>query len=202
MGGGKDIKKTILIIVGLLLALGVMLLAGSRVYNLLAKAGGSSQPDNVQITQITANSAVVTFTTASSKQTLIEYGTDSANLTLFANDTETTDHKISLSLLTPNTSYFLHIKIDGKVYDNGGVPWTFTTSGTNLPTLKSPTTLPSLAATLVPKLSPASSSAQKISCGEVAKRIGSTKGSPNYDVKYDLNSDGIINSADMALCGK
>lgn len=188
-------KKAIFLIVGLLLTLGVILLGGSRVYNLLAKASGND-PQNVQIVQVTANSATVAFTTVSSTQTLVEYGTNPTNLTLFASDTvSTTDHKIALSLLTPATTYYLHIKVGDKVYDNSGLPWTFTTIGVQQPAVTSPTIA------LRPTTAVASVSAAT-KCSEIAKRIGAVRGAVNYDPKYDLNSDGIINSADLTLCYK
>ncbi|MBI4067125.1 hypothetical protein HY407_01980 [Candidatus Gottesmanbacteria bacterium] len=182
--------KPIVLIFGLLLTLGIVLIAGDRIYNLLAKAGNSS-PENVQITAVTSNSATITFTTAEAVQALLEYGTDASNLTLFASDTETTSHSIVLSLLTPTTTYYFQIKIGDKTYDNAGVPWTFTTSGAN-------TLLPS--PTLGIQSSPTPGGGGQIPCNEVAKRMGAVPASPNYQISYDLNSDGIINSADLALC--
>lgn len=195
MGESKKNLKTIFIVVGLLISLGVMLALGNRIYNLLAKASGSP-PENVEISQITTNSAMITFTTTSASSVLIEYGTNPTNLTLFANDTDTTSHKIVLSLLTPNTTYYFHIKIGDTTHDNSGVPWTFTTESNraSLPT-------PTLGVTKAPSLQPGSTSSTVV-CGDIAGRMGSRRGSPQYDSKYDLNSDGVVNSVDMSLCKK
>jgi len=35
-----------------------------------------------------------------------------------------------LTLLSPNTTYYFDIRVGDKKYDNGGVPWTFTTKST------------------------------------------------------------------------
>jgi len=187
--------KTILIVLLLVVSLGVMILAGNRIYNLLAKAGGSAA-ENVQVSQVTTNTVTISFSTADPSSSLIEYGTNPTSLTLFANDTDATNHQIILSLLTPNTTYYFHIKIGENVYDNNGVPWSFTTASNNslLPTL-----------TLAPTLGTTSGSGGRsgpVTCSDVATRMGTRRGSSNYDVKYDLNGDGIINSLDMSLCGK
>lgn len=189
--------KSIFIIIGLLASLGVVLLVGNRMFNLLAKASGSP-PENVQINNISANSATVTFTTTSEAQALIEYGTNPTNLSLFASDeVSTTSHTIKISLLTPNTTYYFHIKMGDKTYDNAGLPWTFTTVsvGNSGP---SPTRIP-----LSPVLSPSqqsTSSSGAVKCSEIPSHMGATRGSPNYDAKYDINNDGIINSLDLAKC--
>lgn len=196
--------KSIIIILGLLLSLGVVLLVGNRMFNLLARASGSP-PEGVQIGNITANSASVTFTTTDESQALIEYGTNPTNLTLFASDeTSTTNHTVKISLLTPNTTYYFHIKIGDKTYENSGLPWTFTTTGVR-DAGPTPTRVP-----LTPSLSPSpqatgssgTTGTGAVNCNDIAKLIGATKGSPNYDPQYDINKDGIINSADLTLCGK
>src|SRR3989344_3797015 len=170
--------KTILIILLLVVSLGVMLLAGNRILSLLARAGGSP-PENVQVSQVSTNTATISFTTADPSSSLIEYGTNPTSLTLFANDTDATSHQIILSLLTPNTTYYFHIKIGENVYDNSGVPWSFTTASNNslLPTL-------TLAATVVPT-SAGGGAAGVVTCSDVATRMGAKRGSSNYDVKYD-----------------
>src|SRR3989344_5741120 len=170
--------KTILIILLLVVSLGVMLLAGNRILSLLARAGGSP-PENVQVSQVTTNTATISFTTVDSASSLIEYGTNPTSLTLFANDTDATSHQIMLSLLTPNTTYYFHIKMGENVYDNSGVPWSFTTASNNslLPTL-------TLAATIAPT-SAGGGAAGVVTCSDVATRMGAKRGSSNYDVKYD-----------------
>ena len=176
--------KTIVIAAGLLLTLGVVLIAGNRVFDLLARA--SSPPEDVAITNITANSATVTFTTATESQALIEYGTNPSNLTLFASDDNSTvSHKIKITLLTPNTTYYMHIKIGDKTYENAGLPWTFTTTNVAFegPT---PTEIP---------LTPAGSggpsgegtTSGRAFCNEIPLHMGATTGALNYDIKYDFD---------------
>ena len=36
-------------------------------------------------------------------------------------------HTLDLTLLSPSTTYYFSVRIGDKKFDNGGVPWTFTT---------------------------------------------------------------------------
>ncbi len=202
-------KKAIFIVIALIASLGVTLLAGGRALNLLSRAsGGNFDSSTVSISQITANSATITFTTPNPATTIIDYGVNPTNLTLSSSDIDRTSHSIILNLLTPATTYYFTIKIGDSKYDNNGLPWTFTTSATlsGLPT-------PTKAAPLIRSATPTLTGAASISvvptkpkssatCSDVAKHMGSIKGSPNYDSTFDLNTDGVINSADMGLCSK
>ncbi len=63
---------------------------------------------------------------------MIEYGTSPTALNFFAPEPEKgKNHSVNLTLLSPLTTYYFIIRIDDKRYDNGGVPWTFTTKGVN-----------------------------------------------------------------------
>lgn len=197
--------KVIILLLAILLSLGVVLLVGNRVFNLMAKAGGSA-PTNVQLTEITANSALITFTTQEASQALVEYGTNPSNLTLFASDsTSTMDHKIHLTLLTASTTYYAKVKIGSDSYDNSGLPWTFTTAGGNNSLVSTPSVSPAISRSplLNRAISPTVSqisTAPRADCGGIGSRIGATRGSARYEEQYDINKDGIINAADVVLC--
>jgi len=61
---------------------------------------------------------------------VVEYGTTPTALNFFAPEpTKTKTHTIDLTLLSPNTTYYFDIRVGDTKYDNGGVPWTFTTKG-------------------------------------------------------------------------
>jgi hypothetical protein len=94
---------------------------------LTAKASDSA-PKNLSITDITSNSAVVKWSTDQESQVVIEYGTTATALTFFAPEaTRTKQHRVELNLLTEATTYYFQVKSGDKIFDNGGVPWTFTT---------------------------------------------------------------------------
>ncbi|MFH1197364.1 MAG: fibronectin type III domain-containing protein [bacterium] len=85
-------------------------------------------PRDVTVLEISQNSAKIQYSTAQDTQGVIEYGTSPTALNFYAPETQRTkDHSINLTLLSPNSSYYFQIKIGEKKYDNGGVPWTFST---------------------------------------------------------------------------
>lgn len=85
-------------------------------------------PRSVETVEVSENSAVVTWTTDQTSQAVVEYGSSPTSLTFFAPETEkTTAHSVSLTLLSANTTYYFQIKAGDKVFDNVGVPWSFTT---------------------------------------------------------------------------
>jgi len=94
----------------------------------LTSRASDSQPQNLSIAGITQNSAKVSWTTDQESQVVIEYGTSPTSLTFFAPEaTKSKTHTLELNLLTSETTYYFQIKSGEKIYDNGGVPWTFTT---------------------------------------------------------------------------
>ena len=101
-------------------------------------------PHDVIITEITQNSAKVVWTTDQDTQTVIEYGTAPTALTFFAPEAEKTkQHSIDITLLTPSTTHYFQIRAGDKAYDNGGVPWTFTTRAVGSTTTGKVVTAPS-----------------------------------------------------------
>ena len=147
---------------------------GRAVKNYLLKARAQSLPQNVRVQEITQTTAKITWTTEKETQSIVYYGTDSQNLPLMAFESEPTkNHQVSLSLLSPQTTYFFKIKVGEKEFTDQGLPWQFTT----LPTQATPT--------------PA-----KASCDQAAfqQKFGTS------DPQYDLNKDGVVNAADYSLC--
>jgi len=94
----------------------------------LTSRASDSSPKNLSIVELTNNSAVVKWSTDLETQVVIEYGTSPTSLTFFAPEaTKTKEHRVELNLLTEGTTYYFQVKSGDKVFDNGGVPWTFTT---------------------------------------------------------------------------
>jgi len=91
----------------------------------------------------------INWTTGVETQGVIEYGTTPTALNFFAPETnQLKSHQVELTLLSPNTTYYFQIRIGDKKYDNGGVPWTFTTRNNQEETvIPSPTPTPILTIT-------------------------------------------------------
>ncbi len=104
-------------------------------------------PQNVVVEEVTETSAVITWQTPIETQAVVEYGTNPTSLNFFAPETEKTkDHRVEITLLSPETTYYFQIRVGDEVFDNNGAPWTFTTKarGQQDP-VSTPTPLPGIA---------------------------------------------------------
>jgi hypothetical protein len=120
------LKKFAAIFFGLILFVIIVILG----FQIFGTRAADLEPRDVTITDITQNSANIVWTTGVETQAVIEYGTSPTALNFFAPEANRTkEHKVELSLLSPSTTYYFQIRINDKKYDNGGVPWTFTTKG-------------------------------------------------------------------------
>ncbi len=121
--GPKTLTIFISIIVGLLMLVGGFLL----VQGVFTQASDSA-PRDIVINGLTENGAKISWTTDQETQGIVEYGSSPTSLNLFAPEaTKSKSHTVELTLLTKSTSYYFQIRIGDTKYDNGGVPWTFTT---------------------------------------------------------------------------
>jgi len=94
---------------------------------LIAQAS-NAKPEDVVAVKITKSAATITWSTSKKTQGVIEYGITPTTLMFYAPEIEAkNEHSIPLTLLTPATTYYFQLNIDGTIFDNDGVPWTFTT---------------------------------------------------------------------------
>lgn len=127
----SKLKKILAILIGAILSVG-LIAVGFRVFSTVFTRASDVEPRDVIVSDINQNSAKVGWTTGVETQGVIEYGTSPTALNFFAPEsTKTKDHQQELTLLSPNSTYYLQIRIGDKKYDNGGVPWTFTTKTTS-----------------------------------------------------------------------
>lgn len=119
-------KKILAVVIGIvifsLLVFGYFAIFGTR--------AADFEPRDVVVSNIEKNSVKATWATGVDSQGVVEYGTTPTALNFFAPETtKTKTHNIDLTLLSPNTTYYFDIRVGDTKYDNGGVPWTFTTKG-------------------------------------------------------------------------
>lgn len=169
----NSLTKGIIIVLALLASIVILVFAVQTAKNLLTKAKEDIEPFNVRTESVSSNSTVILWETKKETQGMVEYGTNPSEFPLFAIETaETKTHSVNLSLLTPNTTYYYRIKIGEKVFDNSGLPWSFTTRVLTQPT---PTPMACDLSTFQAKFG-------------------------TSDPTYDLNKDGVVNSTDYLLC--
>ncbi len=124
-------QRIVAYMIGVVLSIGVIV-GGFSVFQSMTGRAEDQVPRDVVISNTTSNSARIVWSTGTKNQGVVEYGTTPTSLNLFAPETEgTIDHKVDLTLLSSNATYYFDINIGGKKYDNAGVPWTFTTKGVN-----------------------------------------------------------------------
>lgn len=184
----NNLFKSIALFAGLALSLGILVIGVLSLRSYFTKATGSAEPANIRASNITGNSAQVSWDTQSNTQGLIKYSTDptvfqstnNSNL-LFATETKAgTSHEVTLSQLKPDTTYYYEIAIAEKVYgqnglitDNNHLPFTFTSAAL------SQTTPGQTGSNLDPVV--------------FKQKFGTT------DVLYDLNKDGTVNASDYLI---
>lgn len=149
----------------------VIVFGARYVQSFLTKARAEALPKNVQVQEITQTAAKITWSTEKDSQSVLHYGTDPQNLPLMAFESEATaNHQVSLSLLSPKTTYFFKIKVGEKEFTDQGLPWQFTTLATAL-----------------------SSTPPPFDPTQFQAKFGSS------DPLYDLNHDGVVNMTDYSL---
>lgn len=172
--GNSKMKKFLPIGIGIVLSLIILVLGFGMVQNVFTSAA-NQRPRDVVVSDITQNSAKVTWTTDKASQALVEYGTSPTTMNFNAPETErVTTHAVEITLLSPATTYYFRIKVGDKSHDNGGIPWQFTTKSTQdsqpLTTITpSPATTSTPAATLTPS---ASGSCNETDCTQIKSKLG------------------------------
>jgi len=192
----SGLRKVAAIVIGL-----VVIVVAIKLIQITFTRASDVAPRDVVISEITANSSKVAWTTGQAAQAVIEYGTSPTSLNFFAPETKkTTDHAVDLTLLSPETTYYFRIRIGDKVYNNGGVPWSFSTRGRNQPSpppkKSPPPTVKPTAVPTSPTPTPVSTvdlpePTKKVECGGTdcaAIKAKITKGCTTQDYFRCLNS--------------
>src|SRR3989338_8102177 len=132
------VTKISAIIIGIVIFVGLVFLY----FSVFGTRAADFEPRDVVVSNIEKNSVRTTWATGADTQGVVEYGTTPTALNFFAPEaTKGKTHTLDLTLLSPNTTYYFDIRVGDKKYDNGGVPWTFTTKGAESAVI-TPTTAP------------------------------------------------------------
>lgn len=124
------VLKIASIVIGTIIGL-LLIVMGFQLFSGVFTRASDLEPRDVVVSNITQNSAKLSWATGVETQGVVDYGTTPTALNFFAPEPQKTKtHLLDLTLLSPSTSYYFQIRIGDKKYDNGGVPWTFTTKGT------------------------------------------------------------------------
>ncbi|GIW64702.1 MAG: hypothetical protein KatS3mg092_0635 [Patescibacteria group bacterium] len=122
----QKIKKIFAIIIGIVLFILITIFS----FRIFGTRASDMEPRDVVVSNIEKNSVTISWSTGLETQGIIEYGTSPTALNFFAPEaTKEKNHSVDLTLLSPSTTYYFTIRIGEKRYDNGGVPWSFTTKG-------------------------------------------------------------------------
>jgi len=188
-------KNKIFLIIGILILIisvpaAIIVLKQQVVFKLGAQT--VNKPENIQIVNITEKSATLTWTTSKATQGIVNYGISPTNLTLVQpENSPAINHQVNLTNLLPATTYFFTIKIGNQTFDNNGQPFTFTTKSA----LPSPTITPTPTPIPKPTINPSPSPSPSSSLTEEDFQAAMGTNNPTYD----LNKDGIVNTADLLL---
>jgi len=183
--------KILAVFIGVLVFIGLMMLT----FQLIGTRAADFEPRDVVVSNIDKNSVKVSWATGVDTQGVIEYGTTPTALNFFAPEaSKEKNHSVDLTLLSPNTTYYFDIRIGDKKYDNGGVPWTFTTKNTQESTVPEPTATKPVQATVTPsnpsngsptpiqtlKISDGSESCNETDCEKIKEKLGKGCSTQDY----------------------
>lgn len=153
----QKLTKIFSIVIGFIISIILIFMSFRFIQNTLIRAEDYT-PRDVVVSDVSQNSVKISWATGRESQGVVEYGTTPTALNFFAPETQKSiNHSVDLTLLSPNTTYYFQIRIGDKKYDNGGVPWSFTTKGQEIeqqtiprlspmisPTITSPNSTPTI----------------------------------------------------------
>ena len=164
--------------VGGVLSIAVLVLGFATLQRTVLRAE-DQVPRDVLVDEITTNSVRINWTTGTKTIGVVEYGTSPTALNSFAPETQgNTSHETELTLLSSATTYYFQIAIGGKKFDNGGVPWTFTTKDSDAQgeSGEEPTAAPKSAGNPTPiatiVIRTPTSSCREVYCSDIKDKLG------------------------------
>ncbi len=186
-----------------IVVVGVVVWQMGVIRTFFGEATGGAKPQGVRVTNISANSAAISWQTTEPVVGQVEYGTTPGSFLLRATETSpTTNHNVTLSPLLPETIYYFRIRLGEGIYDDNGAPYSFTTKEA-VAKMPSPGVSPAVSPTVVisrPTATPTQNLSPVISptggeytLDDFKKAFGTS------NAEFDINKDGVVNSVDWVL---
>jgi len=174
------LTKILAIVIGIIIFV-ILVFAAFRIFGSRA---ADSEPADVVVSSIEKNSAQLSWATGADTQAVVEYGTSPTALNFFAPEaTKGKTHSLDLTLLSPSTTYYFDIRIGDKKYDNGGVPWTFTTKGAEQSVI-APTSSPTTGTQPTPiqtlQISDGTEGCTETDCAKIKDKLGKGCSTQDY----------------------
>jgi hypothetical protein len=177
------LMKIASIAIGTVISL-LLIVMGFKLFSTVFTRASDYEPRDVVVSNIDQNSAKLSWATGIETQGVVEYGTTPTALNFFAPEPQKTKtHLVDLTLLSPSTSYYFQIRIGDKKYDNGGVPWTFTTKGTEKSQPSTPTPTAAIQPTPVQTLQiPVTGTpvCEETDCAKIKEKLGKGCSTQDY----------------------
>ena len=123
-------SKTSIRIASIVLGIGIFSLAALLGFRIISSRASLSKAENVTISDVSQNSARISWSTQTGTIGAVKYGTSEGALSFYAPETVSTpsqNHSVELTLLSPGSVYYFQVQIGDEIFDNGGVSWTFST---------------------------------------------------------------------------
>ncbi len=192
-------KETILLIGTIILALGAIgTIIGLRKFSGTgSKASQENQPKNIRLEEVNPTTATISWTTKEPAYGFVSYGETMSLGSTVQTGEKATVHTATLPNLSAGTTYYYKVGVGEEVFDNEGVPYSFTTpKETASKKTAEPTTEEELPKSSFEESATTPESVTTKTEEDYRQAIG--KGDP----EYDLNGDGVVNSLDILLFRK
>lgn len=183
-------KETLLLIGTIVLGLGAVgtIIGLKKFSGTSPKASQENPPQNIRLEEVNPTSATISWTTREPAFGFISYGESMSLGKTVQSGEKATVHTATVPNLNPETTYYYKVGVGEEIFDNEGVPYSFTT--------------PKKAAAAPQKISPSPKQASpsptpKESAAKTEEDFRNAIGSGNPE--YDLNGDGAVNSVDVML---
>jgi len=187
-------KKKISVAVGVvILALGTVgTVFGLKYFRGLESAAApENEPQLARVTELTSQSATITWITSAPAFGFISYGETMGLGKVTQEEQKTEAHRVTLTTLTPSTTYYYKIGVGSELFDNQGVPYSFTTPAATVAEKQTTATSEEESSPFDGEQSPTSADTVTLAGFDAAME--------SSDPRYDLNGDGRVDGADISL---
>ena len=187
----KTLKTIIIVLILFLIGTGSIFgINAAKTY--LSGAAAGEDPQNVKV-QADVASATISWQSEKEVMGVVEYGANQASLMLRAIETQqSTVHRVILSPLKEETTYYFRIRVGETIYDNNGIPYSFKTKPATAEVLPTLTPVPILPIPTV--ASPSGSLVVDCVSADFESQMGTS------NPAYDFDKNGVVNTLDYIKC--